>query len=89
MNYNNINFSANNNCTCHIINNNGFYIIHLLYNDINNKLILYINNNLIEDSISYTSLFYCINLNKNDIITIKNNDNYVNFLNHNFKIYKL
>ena len=79
MNYNNI----------HLINKDGLYIIHLLYNDNNSNLLLYINNKLIEDSISYISLFYCINLNKNDIITIKSNDDYINFLNHNFKIYKL
>ena len=70
----------------HIINSDGIYIIYLIFD---NKLSLYINDNLIEDSISYNSLYYCTRLNINDIITIKNNDKYINLKNNNFKIFKL
>ena len=71
----------------HCINSDGIYIIHFV-NDNKNELLLYINNNLIEDSISYNSLYYCIKLNKDDKVSIKNNNSYLN-LNNNFNIFKL
>jgi len=65
---------------------NGIYIIHILKPDTN--LYLYINDILDEKSISYESLYYCIKLKKNDIITINDNNNKINLLN-NLNIYKI
>jgi hypothetical protein len=55
------------------INTDNIFIIHTT--KLNTNLYLFINNILIEDSISYEYIYYCAKLKCNDIITIKNNNN--------------